>query len=186
MHLSWRPGGGTQSSHVFMSRALGGGIPGALAGVIQVVTLCWLRTGGHDCGRAWHEPWEASLAAEPVRLLGSHELPVSLRAVHEGRHECPLQEGPLDLALCAPCCRHASVTLVALGGAQGGFWRFYEGVGFALLQGPLSRFGSTAANDGIIALLKSMKYTRSVTGSTHTGWSLLSVGLGDLCDVLGV
>mmetsp|Transcript_32123 Transcript_32123/g.102185 ORF Transcript_32123/g.102185 Transcript_32123/m.102185 type:complete len:306 (-) Transcript_32123:239-1156(-) len=36
---------------------------------------------------------------------------------------------------------------------KGGLLRFYKGIEFALLQGPLSRFGATAANDGIMALL---------------------------------
>jgi hypothetical protein len=43
---------------------------------------------------------------------------------------------------------------------QGGMGRFYEGLGFALIQGPLSRFGSTAANDGCRALLKNFETTR--------------------------
>lgn len=33
--------------------------------------------------------------------------------------------------------------------------RFYSGLTAALFQGPLSRFGDTAANAGILALLKS-------------------------------
>jgi hypothetical protein len=33
-------------------------------------------------------------------------------------------------------------------------------VGFALLQGPLSRFGSTAANEGVLALLKNLQLTK--------------------------
>jgi len=37
--------------------------------------------------------------------------------------------------------------------AQGGIRRFYKGVQFAVIQGPLSRFGSTAANDGVNALV---------------------------------
>lgn len=32
--------------------------------------------------------------------------------------------------------------------AQGGVRRFYRGVGPALIQGPISRFGDTAANAG--------------------------------------
>ncbi len=32
--------------------------------------------------------------------------------------------------------------------AQGGIPRFYRGLGPALIQGPLSRFGDTAANSG--------------------------------------
>eukprot|EP00976_Prorocentrum_cordatum_P104934 1194087-Prorocentrum_minimum.AAC.1 len=36
---------------------------------------------------------------------------------------------------------------------QGGIARFYQGVGFAIVQAPLSRFGDTAANVGILLLL---------------------------------
>jgi len=38
--------------------------------------------------------------------------------------------------------------------AQGGIRRFYQGMLPALLQGPLSRFGDTAANTGMLALLE--------------------------------
>ena len=37
--------------------------------------------------------------------------------------------------------------------AEGGLRRFYRGVSFALFQTPLSRFGDTAANSGVLALL---------------------------------
>lgn len=37
--------------------------------------------------------------------------------------------------------------------AEGGLGRFYSGVGFALMQGPLARFGDTAANEGVKELL---------------------------------
>ena len=36
---------------------------------------------------------------------------------------------------------------------EGGIARFYQGAGYALLQGPLSRFGDTAANEGVKELL---------------------------------
>ena len=39
---------------------------------------------------------------------------------------------------------------------QGGYARFYQGVGAALLQAPLSRFGDTAAYAGMMALLESV------------------------------
>lgn len=38
---------------------------------------------------------------------------------------------------------------------EGGIVRFYRGLGPALLQGPLSRFGDTAANAGTLSLLDS-------------------------------
>eukprot|EP00242_Pyramimonas_sp_CCMP2087_P005986 CAMPEP_0198225024 /NCGR_PEP_ID=MMETSP1445-20131203/99367_1 /TAXON_ID=36898 /ORGANISM="Pyramimonas sp., Strain CCMP2087" /LENGTH=390 /DNA_ID=CAMNT_0043904399 /DNA_START=248 /DNA_END=1420 /DNA_ORIENTATION=+ len=37
---------------------------------------------------------------------------------------------------------------------QGGIARFYQGVGFAVVQAPLSRFGDTAANAGVLLLLE--------------------------------
>ena len=89
-------------------RALGGGIPGALAGLLQVLSLMWLRTVGN----------------------------------FQMRYGTNMQDTVATLY------------------KQGGIPRFYEGVGFALIQGPLSRFGSTAANDGCRTLLKNFEYTR--------------------------
>mmetsp|Transcript_3802 Transcript_3802/g.7087 ORF Transcript_3802/g.7087 Transcript_3802/m.7087 type:complete len:396 (-) Transcript_3802:38-1225(-) len=83
------------------SRALGGGIPGAAAGLVQVLTLMWLRTIVN---------YQYRYGTTMVRAA---------RTLH----------------------------------AQGGWRRFYSGVEFAVLQGPLARFGSTAANDGVNALL---------------------------------
>lgn len=44
---------------------------------------------------------------------------------------------------------HAFRTLYA----EGGVLRFYQGAQYALIQGPLSRFGDTAANEGVKELL---------------------------------
>ena len=44
--------------------------------------------------------------------------------------------------------------------SQGGIPRFYRGVGPALIQGPLLRFGDTASNAGMIALLDSRAEAR--------------------------
>ncbi|CAM9143964.1 unnamed protein product [Choristocarpus tenellus] len=51
-------------------------------------------------------------------------------------------------------CRYGTSMRVAMTElySQGGVWRFYRGVSFALLQNPLSRFGLTAANEGALAL----------------------------------
>lgn len=51
--------------------------------------------------------------------------------------------------------RHGTSTSQALATLyrQGGVRRFYRGVGPALVQGPLSRFGDTAANAGVLAAL---------------------------------
>ena len=44
---------------------------------------------------------------------------------------------------------------------EGGIGRLYRGVSFALFQAPLSRFVSTAANDGVEALLAGLEFTSS-------------------------
>ncbi|TFY66814.1 hypothetical protein EVG20_g4278 [Dentipellis fragilis] len=45
---------------------------------------------------------------------------------------------------------------------EGGFSRYYQGLLAALIQGPVSRFGDTAANAGILALLSSNTFMRSL------------------------
>jgi len=46
--------------------------------------------------------------------------------------------------------------------SQGGLPRFYRGLGAALIQAPLSRFGDTAANAGVLALLDSYETTAAL------------------------
>lgn len=82
-------------------RAIGGGLSGALAGVVQVLTLMWLRT----------------------TMNYQYRYGTGTRAA-----------------------------IKALW-AQGGIARFYQGVQFAIFQTPLSRFGDTAANTGVLELL---------------------------------
>lgn len=53
--------------------------------------------------------------------------------------------------------------------AQGGIRRFYRGVGPALIQGPMSRFGDTAANTGMLALLDSYDSTKTLPIGVKTG-----------------
>lgn len=50
----------------------------------------------------------------------------------------------------------------------GGIRRFYRGLAPALLQGPLSRFGDTAANAGALALLESDDTTRNLPIAVKT------------------
>ncbi|KAJ4145635.1 hypothetical protein LMH87_004481 [Akanthomyces muscarius] len=52
----------------------------------------------------------------------------------------------------------ASATLYT----SGGLGRYYHGIGAALIQGPVSRFGDTAANAGILALLQSNSYLKNL------------------------
>jgi hypothetical protein len=46
--------------------------------------------------------------------------------------------------------------------ADGGIPRFYRGVIPALIQGPLSRFGDTAANTGMLTFLDSFEATEKL------------------------
>jgi len=52
--------------------------------------------------------------------------------------------------------------------ADGGIPRFYRGVAPALIQGPLSRFGDTAANTGMITLMDSMEQTKDLNVGVKT------------------
>jgi len=88
-------------------RALGGGLPGAAAMAVQVVTLMPLRT---TMNRQYRY---GTSTTEAMKTLYS----------------------------------------------QGGIFRFYRGLGPALIQAPLSRFGDTAANAGVLALLDSYQGT---------------------------
>ncbi|KAJ8602565.1 hypothetical protein CTAYLR_008756 [Chrysophaeum taylorii] len=85
-----------------LRKSLGGGIPGAVAMVLQVLCLMWLRTTVN------------------YQMVTGLSFVVALDQLYRA----------------------------------GGIARFYRGVGPALLQGPLSRFGDTASNAGILALLE--------------------------------
>ncbi|KAL2075874.1 hypothetical protein VTL71DRAFT_817 [Oculimacula yallundae] len=52
--------------------------------------------------------------------------------------------------------------------ADGGMRRYYQGMGAALVQGPVSRFGDTAANAGILALLASNSYLKDMPSLIQT------------------
>jgi len=66
--------------------------------------------------------------------------------------------------------RHGTTTMEALKTLyrQGGIPRFYKGVGPALLQGPLSRFGDTAANAGVLSLLNQTESTKDLPVAAKT------------------
>lgn len=51
---------------------------------------------------------------------------------------------------------------------DGGARRFYRGIAPALIQGPLSRFGDTAANQGMLTLLNSNESTKSLPAAVKT------------------
>lgn len=89
--------------------------------------------------------------------------------------------------------RHGTSTTEALKTLyrQGGVVRFYRGFLPALFQGPLSRFGDTAANDGALAMLDSFDSTRdlptpvkSLTASTTAaGFRILLMPI-DACKTI--
>eukprot|EP01062_Namystynia_karyoxenos_P020233 TRINITY_DN1766_c3_g1_i1.p1 TRINITY_DN1766_c3_g1~~TRINITY_DN1766_c3_g1_i1.p1 ORF type:complete len:423 (+),score=143.80 TRINITY_DN1766_c3_g1_i1:81-1271(+) len=59
---------------------------------------------------------------------------------------------------------------------QGGVARFYQGIQWALLQAPLSRFGDTAANSGALALLDSLEATSQLPTAVKTFGASLAAG----------
>lgn len=104
--------------------ALGGGLPGAMAMGIQVLSLMWLRTTMN----------------------------------YQYRY--------------GTSTRRAMASLYK----EGGILRFYRGLGPALLQGPLSRFGDTAANAGMLSLLNQNDSTKSLPVPVKTAAASLAAG----------
>ena len=60
---------------------------------------------------------------------------------------------------------------------QGGIPRLYQGLPFALVQGPLTRFGDTAANVGILALLETLPATQDWPLPLKTACGSAAAGL---------
>lgn len=61
--------------------------------------------------------------------------------------------------------------------ADGGVSRLYQGLPFALVQGPLTRFGDTAANVGVLALLETIPETASLPLPLRTAAGSVAAGL---------
>merc|ERR1712127_476248 len=61
--------------------------------------------------------------------------------------------------------------------AEGGVRRFYRGVGPALIQGPLSRFGDTAANAGVYALFEANPTLNELPTAVKTLSASFTAGL---------
>ena len=64
------------------------------------------------------------------------------------------------------------------GGGLSGIRRFYRGVGPALFQGPLSRFGDTASNAGMLALWDSLEFTKELPMWTKSVSASLAAAKG--------
>lgn len=60
---------------------------------------------------------------------------------------------------------------------QGGVRRFYRGYFAALLQGPMSRFGDTAANAGVLALMDDFEATKDLNIAIKTGCASVAAGM---------
>lgn len=60
---------------------------------------------------------------------------------------------------------------------EGGIRRFYRGYAPALVQGPLSRFGDTAANAGALAFLNSYEQSAKLPIEVKTAFASVSSGL---------
>ena len=60
--------------------------------------------------------------------------------------------------------------------SQGGIPRLYQGLPFALIQGPLTRFGDTAANVGVLAVLESLEATRDLPLPVKTACGSVAAG----------
>jgi hypothetical protein len=99
-----------------LKRALGGGLSGALAMVLQVLLLM------------------------PIRTIMNYQY----------RHGTSFTV--------------ATQTLYQ----DGGLRRYYQGMSAALVQGPVARFGDTAANAGILALLHSNSYLGRLPSPVQT------------------
>ncbi|KAG2484091.1 hypothetical protein HYH03_017110 [Edaphochlamys debaryana] len=97
-------------------KALGGGVPGALAMATQVLTLMWMRTTIN------------------YQYRYGTDMTTALRTLYK----------------------------------EGGVPRFYRGLLPALVQGPMSRFGDTAANAGTLALLDSYESSRTLPSGVKT------------------
>ncbi|THH32736.1 hypothetical protein EUX98_g1444 [Antrodiella citrinella] len=105
-----------------LKSALGGGLSGAAAMVLQVLTLM------------------------PIRTVMNYQY----------------RYGTSTMA--------ATRTLYA----DGGWTRYYQGLAAALIQGPVSRFGDTAANAGILALLQSNSYMKNLPSLIKTIFASLA------------
>jgi hypothetical protein len=104
-------------------KAISGGVGGFIAGVIQVVTLMWLRTTVN----------------------------------YQYRYGVSMVEALRELY------------------RQGGIYRFYRGLPYAIIQGPLARFGGVAANDAAIVFAA---YLTSQPEQLSKG--MLSTALGSI------
>jgi hypothetical protein len=109
-------------------RGFDGGLPGAIAGVIQVLTLMWIRCVSYS--KVWNN---MALACITILTHVSLSLSVCNRTVvnYQSHYGASFYQAVLTLM------------------NNGGIPRLYRGLSVALVQAPLARFVSSGANDGV-------------------------------------
>ncbi|KAL3772784.1 LOW QUALITY PROTEIN: hypothetical protein ACHAWU_003343 [Discostella pseudostelligera] len=122
--------------HKAFSKAMGGGITGAIAGVVQVLALMWLRTVTN-----YQYRYGSSFIQALTALYGMGYDSLS-----------SIRSWIINFNMYLIVSSHKTAS------SKGGIPRLYSGISFALIQAPLSRFVSTAANDGVSALLESYNW----------------------------
>ncbi|GJN88651.1 hypothetical protein Rhopal_001617-T1 [Rhodotorula paludigena] len=122
---AFRQGGGEFDWKGALKKAGGGGLAGAMAMIVQVLTLMPLRTVMN----------------------------------YQYRYGTTTTEASKKLY------------------AEGGYGRYWAGLGPALVQGPVARFGDTAANAGILALLASNPFLSKLPSPLKTAFASLAGAL---------
>jgi len=161
-------------------KAFRGGAAGFAAGIIQVGTFMWMRTvmnvqyAGNRV--AQEEAKRAAMSPEQLAALTAKEakkaqdwLEKLAKLPEVERKEKELAKAAADKIAAANsklCGKSVSETIknIYAAGASttpsmpmfGGIKRFYAGVSLAIIQAPLSRFGDTAANTGVLALFEAL------------------------------
>jgi hypothetical protein len=111
------------------------GKAGAIAGLIQVLTLMWLRTVVN----------------------------------YQYRYELTMKEAIRELY------------------SKGGFLRFYAGLSFAIVQGPVSKFGAVAANEFAKIMFPTDQFIATAAGSILSGlWRVILMPIDTCKTVLQV
>lgn len=129
------------------NRALGGGISGAIAMGMQVRGLNWAAPPADQPRRR-----ATGTTGDPDRRAPQVTTLMWMRTTMNAQYR--FGGGTLE-------------TMRALY-KEGGVLRFYRGYLPALAQGPLSRFGDTAANAGILALMDGLDSTRGLPVGVKT------------------
>ena len=133
-------------------------IAGAAAAVVQVCSLMWLRTSMNYQYRygKFVNPIGCGFHCKNNNCCCSYWYSLFTLNLHPG--------GTLSSSLKELY-------------SEGGIPRLYQGLPFALVQGPLTRFGDTAANVGVLALLETIPETASLPLPLKTAAGSVTAGL---------